>query len=47
MYIIAILGIWVIAMGLLVSLLENEYIGKSKEAPKKCAKKIAGLIKNK
>jgi len=28
MYIIAILGVWMIAMGLLVSLLENGYIGK-------------------
>ncbi len=43
MYIIAILGIWVIAMGLLVSLLENEYIGKSKEAPKNAPKKSRDL----
>jgi len=28
MYIIAILGVWVIAMGLLVSMLESEYFRK-------------------
>lgn len=45
MYIIAILGVWIIAMGLLVSLLENGYIGKSKEGPKNPPKKIPRLIK--
>jgi len=43
MYIIAILGVCVIAMGFLVSLLENEYTGKSKKAPKSAPKKMRDL----